>query len=175
MASVSMGQMAVARSGDEDLFALGLGSCIGLVVLDRVAGIAGLAHIVLPASHDGDRTIGKFADLAVPELIAELRRAGALPRRLEAVLVGGARMFATGELDIGARNAAAVQAALAELDVSVKATAIGGDRGRTVRICPKTGTVTVKEAGGEPMTVLGDPSVPEPYLFFPAETLQSNR
>ena len=175
MPSVPMGQMAIARAGDEDLFALGLGSCIGLAVLDRVAGVAGLAHIVLPASHDGDRTVGKFADLAVPELISLLRQAGAAPRRMEAVLAGGARMFATGELDIGARNSAAVQAALVALEVTVRATAIGGDRGRTVRLCPSTGTVTVKEAGGEPMTVLGDPSVPASYPFSRAEPLGSKR
>jgi chemotaxis protein CheD len=150
-----MGQMAVTCDRDDDLFAVGLGSCIGLAVVDRAAGVAGLAHIVLPESPDGEREIGKFADLAVPELISRMRLAGAVPRRMEAVLVGGARMFAAGELDIGARNAAAVREALAELDVAVRATAIGGARGRTVRISLTAGTVTSKEAGGELVTLLG--------------------
>ncbi len=42
-----MGELC-ATSGAEGLVALGLGSCIGLVLLDRRKGVAGLAHVVLP-------------------------------------------------------------------------------------------------------------------------------
>src|SRR5436305_6906739 len=99
MVSIGMGKMAVCRSEDDGLYALGLGSCIGLAVLDRSARIGGLAHIVLPeSSHEADEEPGKFADRAVPELIFRMRLAGASPRRLEAALGGGARMFATGDL-----------------------------------------------------------------------------
>lgn len=150
-----MGQMAICRGGEGDLFAVGLGSCIGLAVLDRTAGVAGLAHIVLPESHEPGAEPGKFANLAVPELISRMRQAGAVPRRMEAALVGGARMFSSGELDIGARNAAAVHEALAVLEVTVRASALGGTRGRTVRISLPAGTVTSKEAGGQAMTLIG--------------------
>src|SRR5205085_2402892 len=105
MRAVRMGEMAVSSHDGDELTALGLGSCIGLALVDRSSGVAGLAHVVLPESRGDDQTPGKFGDLAVPELIAQLRRAGASDRRLEAVLAGGARMFEMGgELDIGARN-----------------------------------------------------------------------
>jgi chemotaxis protein CheD len=84
-----------------------------------------------------------------------MRHKGAAPRRMEAVLVGGARMFAGGELDIGARNAEAVREALQAVQVGVHAEATGGTLGRTVRVCAKKGTVTMKVVGGAPITLLG--------------------
>jgi len=141
------------QSGDE-LVARGLGSCIGLALVDRFAGVAGLAHIVLPESTDTDRELGKFADLAVPALIDRVLSAGASLRRLEAVLAGGARMFELGELDIGARNEEAVRAGLASYGLSVHAAETGGSRGRTMRVEVGNCTVTVKEAGGNSTTLL---------------------
>ena len=154
MTSVRMGEIAVAGSGGEELIALGLGSCIGLTLLDRSKGVAGMAHVVLPESRDGATEPGKVADLAVPELVARLRGAGATGS-LEAVLAGGARMFELGsELDIGARNEAAVRTALSRARIAVVAAATGGNRGRTVKVMPADGTVTVREAGGETVTLL---------------------
>lgn len=149
-----MGEIVVSKRAGDELVARGLGSCIGLAVVDRSAGVAGLAHIVLPAATDTDREPGKFADLAVPELIDRLCRAGANRRRLEAVLAGGARMFELGELDIGARNAEAVQKGLAASGIQVHAAETGGNRGRTMRVLVGDCTVTVKEAGGAPTTLL---------------------
>ena len=144
------------RAGDE-LVARGLGSCIGLALVDRFAGIAGLAHIVLPESTPIDRQPGKFADLAVPALIDRIIRAGASKRRLEAVLAGGARMFELGDLDIGARNAEAVRWGLTASGLSVRAAETGGSRGRTLRVVVGDCSVTVKEAGGRSTTLLDSP------------------
>jgi chemotaxis protein CheD len=155
MESIGMGKMAVSRNPDEELFAIGLGSCVGLAILDRRARVAGLAHIVLPSGTDDEADPAKFADRAVPELILRMRLAGATPRRLEAVLVGGARMFDGGELDIGARNVEAVREALQAVAVQVRAEAIGGSAGRSIRVCAGKGTVTMKEVGGQPVTLLG--------------------
>jgi chemotaxis protein CheD len=155
MESVGMGKMAVSRDTDDELYALGLGSCIGLAVVDRHAKVAGLAHIVLPEGDEIEHEPAKFADRAVPELVFRMRLAGASPKRLEAVLVGGARMFATGDLDIGARNTAAVQEALETLGVEVQATATGGTLGRSVRVRAASGTVTMKEIGGKSVVLLG--------------------
>jgi chemotaxis protein CheD len=151
-----MGEIAVSKRAGDELVARGLGSCIGLAVIDRYAGVAGLAHIVLPQSTETDRQPGKFADLAVPALIDRMIGAGATPHRLEAVLAGGARMFELGELDIGARNGEAVRAGLAASGVSIHAAETGGSRGRTMRVEVGSCTVTVKKAGadGDPTTLL---------------------
>ena len=77
------------------LVTLGLGSCIGLVVYDTLARVAGMAHIMLPDSR-GLKTsekVGKFADTAVPALIEEMLRKGAARPRIKAKIAGGAQMF----------------------------------------------------------------------------------
>ena len=85
-----MGETVVSRRAGDELVARGLGSCIGLALIDPTTGVAGMAHIVLPESQDSDREPGKFADLAVPALIAQMQKAGAMLRRLDAVMAGGA-------------------------------------------------------------------------------------
>jgi chemotaxis protein CheD len=151
-----MGELVVSANRTDELVALGLGSCIGLVIVDRSAGVAGLAHIVLPESGDKVDQPGKYADTGVPELIAQMRRAGAVDRRFETAIVGGARMFemSGGGLDIGTRNEQAVRAALARAGVPVRAAQTGGNQGRTVRIAVGEGLVTVRAARQPPITLL---------------------
>jgi chemotaxis protein CheD len=155
MASARMGEMVVSSDPNEELVALGLGSCIGLAIVDRTAGVAGLAHIVLPESNDWTDQMGKFADTAVPELIAKMRRAGAVKRRFEAAIAGGARMFEmSGGLDIGSRNEEAVRGALAQARIPVKAAQTGGSIGRTLKITVDDLLVTVRAAGQTAETLL---------------------
>ncbi len=148
-----MGEIEVSKRTGEELVARGLGSCIGLALIDRSSGVAGMAHIVLPESNGSNHEPGKFADLAVPALLAQMQEAGAVTRRLDVVMAGGARMFELGEMDIGARNADAVKAGLAKAGLSIRAAETGGNRGRTLRLTVGDFEVTVKEAGGEPVTL----------------------
>jgi chemotaxis protein CheD len=160
MAGVRMGEMVVSKNPKDELVALGLGSCIGLAIVDRTAGVAGLAHIVLPESNDRGAQAGKFADTAVPELIARMRRAGAVERRFETALVGGAQMFdMSSGLDIGARNEAAVRAALSKARIPVTAAQTGGNAGRTLKIAVGQMLVTAREAG-QPADTLLAPRTP---------------
>jgi chemotaxis protein CheD len=147
---VRMGEMAVSREAGHVLVSLGLGSCIGLALVDSRSGVAGLAHVVLPDSSGRAHKLGRFADKAVPELLAQIERLGAVRPRVKAVLVGGASMFAVGSagLDVGPRNEAAVRDALQALRVEIAATETGGDRGRTIRVNVESGRVTSREAGG---------------------------
>ncbi len=161
---VRMGELAASSASGHVLVSLGLGSCIGLALMDRRLGIAGLAHVVLPhAPHDSQENPRKFADFAVPALILELEALGARRTRLEAVLVGGAAMFAisSASLDVGQRNETAVRDLLADLRIPVLATATGGNRGRTIRVDVATTAVTVREAGGKNTELLAGTRVME--------------
>jgi chemotaxis protein CheD len=154
---VRMGELAVSSTPGDVLVSLGLGSCIGLTLIDRRMGIAGLAHIVLPQSQGhGQENPRKFADLAVPEMLAELEELGARRMRLEAIIVGGASMFAVSatSLEVGQRNEAAVLELLRKLRIPVVASATGGDRGRTIRVDVASSAVTVREAGGKETELL---------------------
>ena len=147
-----MGELCASGTTGDQLVALGLGSCIGLVLLDRRKGVAGLAHIVLPAA-EGHSELNplKFADKAVPELIRRVTALGGRKPMFEAILVGGASMFAGAgsTLEVGARNAAAVKAALVKERIRIYAEDTGGTKGRTVRVDPITGVVTVRKAGAK--------------------------
>ena len=154
---VRMGELAVSSAPGHVLVSLGLGSCIGLALIDRRMGIAGLAHIVLPQSQGhGTENPRKFADLAVPEMLTELDDLGARKVRLEAVLVGGASMFAVSaaSLEVGQRNEAAVRDLLKSLRIPVVAAATGGSKGRTIRVDVASSAVTVREAGGKDSELL---------------------
>jgi chemotaxis protein CheD len=154
MENVRMGELAVSSEVGDELVAIGLGSCIGLAMVDRGAGVAGLAHIVLPESQGKPGPTAKFADLAVPDLIARMVDAGAARRTLEAVLIGGARMFTVGtSLDIGARNAEAVRDALDGERIKIHAEELGGNRGRTARIILGA-EITSQLAGGHRTSLL---------------------
>jgi chemotaxis protein CheD len=148
---VRMGELAVSRAPGDVLVSIGLGSCIGLCLIDRRRQAVGLAHIMLPTGGPGDMP-GKFAPSAVPALVEELQALGAVVSSLEAVLVGGAQMFSfgaagAGRLDVGARNHQATREALESARIPVIADAVGGSTGRTVRLFADEPRVVVKEAG----------------------------
>ena len=110
MGSVRMGEIEVSKRAGDELVARGLGSCIGLALVDRVrrrrrAGSCRAARV--------ERDRPRARQVRRPRRPRADRSQSAAPepagRRLEAVLAGGARMFELGELDIGARNAEAVR------------------------------------------------------------------
>jgi chemotaxis protein CheD len=159
---VRMGEASASNSASDVLACIGLGSCIGLALVDRGRGVAALAHVMLPESPRPDPPQPhKFADLAVPALIDMVVAHGALRPRLEAALVGGAAMFqfAGSGQDIGARNEAAVRCQLDRAGVPVRAVATGGDKGRTMRVTAGPDiSITVREAGGVEEQLLGTPA-----------------
>ena len=154
-----MGELAVSAASGEVLVSIGLGSCIGLALVDRSRSIAGLAHVMLPSSTAGGRgEPSKFADTAVPALLSRVVALGTTPSRLEAVLVGGARMFSFGgggSLDIGQRNEEATLAHLKQHGLRVVGKATSGNKGRTIRVHVDGGRVVYKEAGGIETALLG--------------------
>jgi chemotaxis protein CheD len=158
---VRMGEASASSAPGDTLACIGLGSCIGLALVDRAKGVAALAHVMLPESTQPDPPQPyKFADLAVPALIALAVASGASRTRLEAALVGGAAMFQFGGSgqDIGQRNAAAIARLVEAARVPIRAAQTGGSRGRTIRV--RVGAeiaITVREAGGAEEQILGSP------------------
>lgn len=150
--SVKMGELETTTDTTVALVGLGLGSCIGLALVDRRRQVAALAHIVLP---EGEGST-KFATVAVPALIDRAVAAGASPSSLEAVLAGGANvlaMIAAGKETIGDRNADAVRAELARRRIRVIREDVGGKVGRTMTV-HASGLVTVRAAGSRDEIVL---------------------
>jgi chemotaxis protein CheD len=153
---VGLGQLVVSADPSGVLAALGLGSCIGLVITDVAAGVAGMAHVMLPDSDIATRPgpEGKYADTAVPSLIDAVCSHGAQRRRLVCAMAGGAQMFGAGSgggvLNIGQRNAVAVRAALESAGLRLRAAQTGGSSGRTLEVIVATGAISVRTVGGTP-------------------------
>lgn len=152
---VRMGELAVA-SGQGTLVALGLGSCVAVILHDPAAKVGCLAHVLLPSeSLSRDRSNpARTADTAIPLATARIRAQGAEPSRIVARLVGGASMFAellmAGAIHIGERNVTACRKGLRDIGIRVVAEAVGGQTGRSVWFDVGRGTVRVRTAGHEP-------------------------
>lgn len=132
------------------LITYALGSCVGICLYDRLTGISGLSHILLPDSSmcPNDKNVMKFADTAVQALLERMERAGAARARITAKIAGGARLFggSDGCIQIGERNIIAVKEQLARLRIPLVAEDTGLNYGRTVELHADDGMVHVKTA-----------------------------
>lgn len=148
---VGMGQLSVARVGV--LAINGLGSCVGLALYDPVNQVAGLAHIMLPASpvpHNKQILKGKYADTAIPELVKIMCAQGAERRLIQAKMAGGAQMFAgtkgTDVLSIGERNTISSKSLLGQMNIPLVAEDTGGSHGRNLSFICETGTLQIRNS-----------------------------
>lgn len=148
---VGMSEIVVARA-PKVLVTLGLGSCVAVCVYDFFLKVGGMAHIMLPdSSLSGANALtnrGKFADTAIPDLIEAMQREGAMKERMVVKIAGGAQMFSfnglNNQIQIGARNVAAVEKIIAEMGLKITNRSVGGNVGRSVLMDLETGNVTIK-------------------------------
>jgi chemotaxis protein CheD len=128
-----------------------LGSCVGIFLYDRTKKIAGLSHIMLPdGKNSGDGTLNrmKYADTAIPDMLAKMISMGASKAIIRAKIAGGAVMFKLGNdrFNIGERNVIAVKTALQALSIPIMAQDCGKDFGRTMIVSAEDGSVIIKSA-----------------------------
>lgn len=148
--AVDIAMMKVARAPDQ-LYSLGLGSCIGVAIYDPATKIGGLIHILLPSwkgFENGNHVRTKFADSGIAELVNALVKAGASRVRLKAKMAGGASMFAirsgSDVHEVGKRNIQSSRDTLKNLGIELLAYDTGGNKGRTITFNIDTGQLTIK-------------------------------
>lgn len=146
---VGISQLEVARA-PAVLGALGLGSCVAVILHDAERKIGGLAHVLLPSTSVGRRqqdAPGRYAPTAIEELQKRMLEMGASRSRLTARLVGGASMFTglqpPGTIQMGERNVHAAREALHRHRIRLIGEVVGGDYGRSVELDVETGKVRV--------------------------------
>jgi chemotaxis protein CheD len=148
--SVGMGDLRVAQPPSR-LAAMGIGSCVAVMVRDRKNGTGGMAHIMLPSMpqrlREGTNRC-KYADYAIVRMVELILEAGGGRDYLEAKLVGGGHMFESSEtvvpLDIGSRNVEAVRKTLADLRIPIVGEDTGGNYGRSVEMRLEDGSVQAR-------------------------------
>ncbi|MDY6835945.1 MAG: chemotaxis protein CheD [Chloroflexota bacterium] len=148
---VNLGEVRVSKDPKETLTCLGIGSCIAICMYDMERGLCGMAHVVLPESN-GSGASTKYADVAVPQLIHDMRHRGGHISRLTAKIAGGAQMATVGGGgDIGNKNSIAVTENLAQNGIKIVSSDVGGHRGRSVTMpVAQCGKVFVKTIGEQP-------------------------
>lgn len=150
---VKVADLKVGGAGDV-LVALGLGSCVAIILHDPVAAVGGMAHVLLPTPSLAARGANphKFPQSAVPALLEEMTQLGANPRRCTARLAGGAAMFAalmpTGTIQMGERNIVSSRKVVHAHAIPIIGEAVGGTVGRTVRFDIARGIVDVSTVQG---------------------------
>ncbi len=149
---VGIADLNVAYSPDK-LITVGLGSCVGIAIYDKISGIGGLAHIMLPDSSQFNKITNeiKFANLAIPILVQQMIKEGAKLRNMRAKIAGGASMFNFADksivMDIGSRNGIAVKNTLKTLSIPLLSEDIGGNKGRTLIFDVSSGILSIRTVG----------------------------
>ena len=140
-----IGEMVITNNPQAALVAYGLGSCVALSMWDAKARVAGLAHFMLPSGPLTHPPV-KFVDSGLPQFFSEFKRRGGDPKRAEMKAAGGAAMLAimASSMEIGKRNAEALEAALGQHGLRLHGRDLGGKSGRTVQLEPATGRLLVK-------------------------------
>lgn len=160
MANVIEIRVAEMVAGNEDtvITTNGVGSCIVVVLYDRLVRVGGMAHAILPHHSPNDFHMGtfkressgklfvKYADQAVDMLIDEIVALGGSPEHIVAKLVGGAHMFTLLEGDqhgIGWENTESARSELGRRGITVETEVVGGTVGRNIRFDCATGIVEI--------------------------------
>ena len=129
-----------------------LGSCISACIRDRVSGIGGMNHFMLPASASADKDswrstslseATRYGNFAMEHLINGILKNGGLKQNLEVKIFGGGRIMEN-MTDVGMRNIIFVRDYLQTEGLKVVSEDVGDIFPRMVVYFPNTGKVRVK-------------------------------
>lgn len=137
-------------TGKDMLIVTVLGSCVSACIRDKVSGVGGMNHFMLPdGGGDADSPISasaRYGTYAMEVLINDLLKAGARRENLEAkVFGGGAVLRGFSSLNVGERNAAFVRKFLKVENIRTIAEDLNDIHPRKVYYFPRSGKVLVKK------------------------------
>jgi chemotaxis protein CheD len=127
-----------------------LGSCVSACIRDRVTGLGGMNHFMLPdGGGDPNSPVSasmRYGSYAMEVLINDLLKSGAKRENMEAkVFGGGAVLRGFTAINVGERNAAFVMSFLKTEKIRVVAEDLNDVWPRKVYFFPRTGKVLVKK------------------------------
>ena len=137
-------------TGKDMLIVTVLGSCVSACIRDRVSGLGGMNHFMLPdGGGDTSSPVSasmRYGTYAMEVLINQLLKAGARRENMEAkVFGGGAVLRGFTAMNVGERNAAFVMSYLKTEKMRVVAEDLNDIYPRKVYFFPRTGKVLVKK------------------------------
>ncbi len=120
-----------------------IGSCVVVAAYDFKARIGAMAHIVLPGcapQESLEKT--KYAADAIEQMLNQMLEQGAMADDIEVCLVGAANVLQEEDDTICADNIKSVTAILAEKNIPVRASALGGTQRRSVSMDVESWTIS---------------------------------
>jgi chemotaxis protein CheD len=124
-----------------------LGSCVAVCVWDGTLGIGGINHYLLPSGLRTGTSGLRYGNTAIHSLLEKLARTGTRVQNLRAKIFGGACVLDAmrgKENHLGDKNIEIARRALAEANIPVVASDVGGTRGRKLIFHPHDGSALVK-------------------------------
>ncbi len=131
-----------------------LGSCVAACIRDRVRGIGGMNHFMLPERHDTGilSPSMRYGAYAMEVLINQLYKAGARRENLEIKVFGGGSVLpGMSTIDVGDRNSRFVLEYLRDEGLPVAAQDLGDVHPRKVYFVPGTGDIKVRRLRTAPL------------------------
>lgn len=124
-----------------------LGSCIAVCIRDPEVQCGGMSHFALPENAGAEEALPglqlRYGAYAIERLINALASRGAMRKRMEVKVFGGANVIAC-ETPIGFRNAEFVERYFAREQIPIVASHLRGHSGRKVLYFPTTGKAMVR-------------------------------
>lgn len=137
----------------DELVTTVLGSCVSACIRDRVFGIGGMNHFMLPLSVNGGQWNGRseavvsnaarYGNYAMEHMINDILKHGGHKKHLEAKIFGGGKIMENLS-DVGAKNIAFVREYLHTEGIPIISEDVGDVFPRKVVYFPKTGKALVK-------------------------------
>lgn len=130
-----------------------LGSCIAVTMFNARLGLAAMCHAMLPvpkSQQAAEETAMpfKYVSSAIPAMAAVFRRACLQPHEVEVKIFGGANVIASsgcsGRTGVGYSNVHHARKLILEEGFQIKASNVGGLRGRKIIFNTQSGRVLHK-------------------------------
>ncbi len=140
--TVGVGDLKIAQS--PKVIKTSLGSCVGVVLYDKVLKVGGMLHLMLPNCNDREGKPSKYADTGIPLLLdLMINKANSKKSTLTAKIFGGAKMFSVSSeiFDIGKSNIIETKTILEQIGISIVASRLGGTKGHQITLDTETGIV----------------------------------
>jgi putative nucleotidyltransferase with HDIG domain len=175
---VASGSFEAGKTQDRCLQAF-LGTCVGVAIVDTVAGIGGLIHILLPEPI-GLGSVSqpeKYATTAMPLFIKQLIDLGGARENMKAVVAGGALVEPLTSqdihLDIGGRTVETVYSVLKEAGIAIDRSETGGFFTCSILLDMQSWECRIEPAGFDAVVDVAEVSSPTlPDIWRAIESIQ---
>lgn len=146
---VRIGAMEVAKN--PKVLRTVLGSCVALILYDKVSRVGGMAHIFLPQKKENNQfePDSKFANTAPKALLDAIVEMGAKRQNTFAFMVGGGNIFKplkkNNQPTVAEMNIANTKTAVAEIKIPLVGCDVGRDNGCKVKFDLSNGDMQITD------------------------------